>query len=104
MCVSDIPHPEIRITKHKVIQQNWVIRVPNFVKVETKPFHPDTYVGPEEDELLPGDSAREKSNTIKLKVENMLRWRWKKDANGQDVSTCFDNCHGLPIDCLYVYR
>ncbi|KAF9563955.1 Leo1-domain-containing protein [Agrocybe pediades] len=65
---------------------NWVIRMPNYVKVDTKPFHPDTYIGPEheDEELAQGDSVREKSMSIKLKVENTLRWRWAKDANGQD--------------------
>ncbi|KDR80568.1 hypothetical protein GALMADRAFT_240881 [Galerina marginata CBS 339.88] len=64
---------------------NWVFRVPNYVKVDTKPFHPDTYIGPEHDEEeFQGDSGREKTMTIKLKVENMIRWRWTKDANGQD--------------------
>jgi RNA polymerase-associated protein LEO1 len=54
--------------------------------VDTKPFHPDTYIGPEqEDEDLQGDNIREKSMTIKLRVENTLRWRWTKDENGQDV-------------------
>ncbi|KAF8202193.1 Leo1-like protein-domain-containing protein [Pholiota molesta] len=50
---------------------NWVIRVPNYVKVDSKPFHPDTYVGPEheEEELGHGDSGRETSMSIKLKVE-----------------------------------
>jgi len=62
--------------------------MPNYVKVDTKPFHPDTYIGPEQEdeELAQGDSVREKSMSIKLKVENTLRWRWGKDANGQDVS------------------
>ncbi|KIM44531.1 hypothetical protein M413DRAFT_442496 [Hebeloma cylindrosporum] len=65
---------------------NWVIRTPNYVKVDTKPFHPETYLGPEheEDELLQ-DGTRERSMTIKLKVENTLRWRWTKNAHGQDV-------------------
>ncbi|KAF8909343.1 Leo1-like protein-domain-containing protein [Gymnopilus junonius] len=65
---------------------NWVFRVPNYVKVDSKPFHPDTYMGPEhdEEELLQGDSGRERTMTIKLKVENTLRWRWTKDENGQD--------------------
>ncbi|KAF9480525.1 hypothetical protein BDN70DRAFT_856724 [Pholiota conissans] len=66
---------------------NWVIRVPNYVKVDSKPFHPDTYVGPEQEdeELGHGDSGRETTMSIKLKVENTLRWRWTKDAYGQDV-------------------
>jgi RNA polymerase-associated protein LEO1 len=62
--------------------------MPNFVKVDSKPFHPDTYVGPEhdDDELQQGENVREKSMTIKLKVENTLRWRWIKDELGNDVS------------------
>ncbi|RDX48255.1 hypothetical protein OH76DRAFT_1484159 [Lentinus brumalis] len=64
----------------------WVIRMPNFIKVDSKPFHPDTYVGPEhedEDSHHP-ESVREKSMSIKLKVENTVRWRWTRDEFGQD--------------------
>ena len=61
--------------------------MPNFVKMDTKPFHPDTYLGPEEEESMQAESVREKSMTIKLKVENTVRWRWIKDTNGCDV--CF---------------
>ncbi|KJA28157.1 hypothetical protein HYPSUDRAFT_74565 [Hypholoma sublateritium FD-334 SS-4] len=66
---------------------NWVIRMPNYVKVDSKPFHPDSYIGPEhdDDEGL-HDAGRETSMTIKLKVENTLRWRWAKDALGQDLT------------------
>ncbi|KAI6149762.1 Leo1-like protein-domain-containing protein [Pisolithus tinctorius] len=66
--------------------QYWVIRMPNFVKVDSKPFHPDTYVGPEQedDEISQNESVREKSMTIKLKVENTVRWRWIKDEFDQD--------------------
>lgn len=72
--------------------------MPNFVKLDSKPFHPDTYVGPEhDDEDAPTESLREKSMSIKLKVENTVRWRWLKDANGQDVSsliTSYSHCFG----------
>lgn len=62
--------------------------MPNFIKVDSKPFHPDTYVGPEheEEDSHQPESLREKSMSIKLKVENTVRWRWVKDAHGQDVS------------------
>lgn len=67
--------------------QHWVIRMPNFVKLDSKPFHPDTYAGPEEDDdAQQAESLREKSMSIKLKVENTVRWRWAKDESGQDVS------------------
>ncbi|KAI0084462.1 Leo1-like protein-domain-containing protein [Irpex rosettiformis] len=64
----------------------WVIRMPNFVKVDSKPFHPETYIGPEQedDDAQPGETLREKSMSIKLKVENTVRWRWTKDENGRD--------------------
>jgi RNA polymerase-associated protein LEO1 len=67
--------------------------MPNFVKVDSKPFHPDTYIGPEQDdeETQHIDSTRERSMTIKLKVENMVRWRWTKDQNGVDVCTFFSS-------------
>jgi RNA polymerase-associated protein LEO1 len=62
--------------------------MPNFVNVDSKPYHPDTYLGPEHDdeESQQADSIREKSMTIKLKVENTVRWRWVKDEHGQDVN------------------
>lgn len=58
--------------------------------MDSKPFHPDTYVGPEQDEddPHPNESIREKSMSIKLKVENTVRWKWIKDEFGQDVSPC----------------
>ncbi|KAF9807928.1 hypothetical protein IEO21_08002 [Rhodonia placenta] len=64
----------------------WVIRMPNFVKVDSKPFHPDTYLGPEQedDEVSQAETIREKSMSIKLKVENTVRWRWVKGKDGQD--------------------
>ncbi|KAI0343082.1 Leo1-domain-containing protein [Trametopsis cervina] len=77
--IPNIPVP--RSTDGKL----WVIRMPNFVKVDSKPFHPDTYIGPEEDDdVQPGESLREKSMSIKLKVENTVRWRWTKDEDGRD--------------------
>ncbi|KAH9479487.1 RNA polymerase-associated protein LEO1 [Psilocybe cubensis] len=80
---AEVSFPNLPVPKSSD-GHNWVIRMPNFVKVDTKPFHPDTYVGPDEEEALVGAAAREKANTIKLKVGNMLRWRWTKDATGED--------------------
>ena len=62
--------------------------MPNFVKVDSKPFHPDTYVGPdqEDEELAGAENSRESSMSIKLKVENTLRWRWVRDEDGNYVS------------------
>ena len=60
--------------------------MPNFVKLDSKPFHPDTYVGPDQDEeTAPGQTTKEKSMSVKLEVENTLRWRWVKDEPGKSV-------------------
>ena len=64
------------------------------MSIDSKPFHPDTYVGAENEEDDHANSkVREKSKmAMKLKVENTLRWRWTKDEYGQDVSaspSCF---------------
>ncbi|KIK61591.1 hypothetical protein GYMLUDRAFT_58662 [Collybiopsis luxurians FD-317 M1] len=67
--------------------QNWVIRLPNFVKMDSKPFHPDTYIGPEHEEddaVQQAETLREKSMTIKLKLENTIRWKWIKDEFSGD--------------------
>ncbi|KAJ3893333.1 Leo1-like protein-domain-containing protein [Lentinula edodes] len=68
-------------------QDNWVIRLPNFVRMDSKPFHTDTYVGPEQEEddaIQQAETLREKSMSIKLKVENTMRWKWVKDEYGGD--------------------
>ncbi|KAF8587388.1 Leo1-domain-containing protein [Ramaria rubella] len=62
--------------------------MPNFVKLDSKPFHPDTYVGPEQDDddttQQQMDALRERSESIKLEVENTVRWRWVKGVDGED--------------------
>jgi RNA polymerase-associated protein LEO1 len=75
--------------------------MPNFVKVDSKPFHPDTYLGPEQDEedSQHATNIPEKSMTIKLKVENTVRWRWIKDENGRDVSYN----HGVTSSILMIF-
>lgn len=59
--------------------------MPNFVKVDSKPFHPDTYVGPEQEDDFSG-GTHERDMGIKLRVENTVRWRWTKDKDDQEVS------------------
>lgn len=86
--------------------------MPNFIKVDSKPFHSDTYVGPEQedDDANPSESMREKSMSIKLKVENTVRWRWLKDKSGNDVSPRLCSQHSrtplpsvlFPMETLYL--
>ncbi len=55
------------------------IKLPNFLSVEARPFDPETY----EDENPKGDALDEEGKTrVRLKVENTLRWRYEKDADG----------------------
>lgn len=60
----------------------WILRLPNFIKLESNPFDQDTYQGPgiDEDSTL---NNREKSMGIKLEVENTIRWRWVKGPDGR---------------------
>ncbi|KAF9005973.1 Leo1-like protein-domain-containing protein [Cyathus striatus] len=83
---ANVTFPNIPVPKSSDANL-WVIRMLNFMKVDSKPFHPDTYMGPEheDEEGQQAESLREKSMTIKLKVENTVRWRWIKNAAGQDV-------------------
>lgn len=39
-----------------------------------------------DEELMHTSASRERSESIKLRVENTMRWRWAKDKNGKDVS------------------
>ncbi|KAH9975921.1 Leo1-like protein-domain-containing protein [Lactifluus volemus] len=75
--IPNIPLPRSSDGHH------WVIRMPNFVKVDSKPFHPDSYIGPEHEEDFSG-GAHERDMDIKLRVENTVRWRWIKGKEGQD--------------------
>ena len=80
--------------------------MPNFVKFDSQPFHPDTYRGPEADldEAEQAESLRERSMSIKLEVENTIRWRWAVDEAGKKVRAFYSNvqrflqlmCHPVP--------
>lgn len=56
--------------------------------VDSKPFDPDYYYGPEhyEEDTQQSHMNREKSMSIKLKVENSIRWRWVRDGSSEPVS------------------
>lgn len=65
--------------------------MPNFLKLDTKPFHQDTYEGPQED--YEGEERRE--SAIMLDVTNTIRWRWAQGENGEMVGT-MPSLHTLP--------
>ena len=69
--------------------QHWVIRMPNFVKIDPVPFTPESYRGPETylGEAEQAETLRERSMSIKLEVENTIRWRWINGEDGEKASS-----------------
>lgn len=65
----------------------WHARLPNFLALETKPFDKATWVPPteaeEEDSQTAGEEGEKKAP---VPDENVIRWRWGKDAQGKPVS------------------
>lgn len=78
---SVCPHTIFGNSSGLIIAQNWVFRLPNFMKLDTRPFDPVHYAGPENEEEAEqnGSINRERSMSIKLQVENTIRWRWVLD-------------------------
>ncbi|TFL05415.1 Leo1-like protein-domain-containing protein [Pterulicium gracile] len=79
---AEVAFPNIPVP-HSSDGNNWVIRMPNYVHVEPKPFEADYYYGPEQYEDFGGPGSqlsREKSAAVKLRVDNTLRWRWQSNA------------------------
>ncbi|EIN06136.1 hypothetical protein PUNSTDRAFT_106334 [Punctularia strigosozonata HHB-11173 SS5] len=80
---ADVQIPNVPAPRSSDGQQ-WVLRIPSYVRIDSKPFHPDTYYGPEDEDSEQASLMREKSMSIRLAVENTVRWRWTKDKNGVD--------------------
>ncbi|VDO12438.1 unnamed protein product [Rodentolepis nana] len=58
----------------------YLLKMPNFLSVETRPFDPVYYEGEmDEDEVL----DEEGRTRLKLKVENTIRWRTVKNDKGE---------------------
>lgn len=63
------------------------VKLPNFLSVETRPYDVATY----EEEIDEDDVLDEEGRArLKLKVENAIRWRKIKDADGNDVLDEFE--------------
>ncbi|CUA77130.1 RNA polymerase-associated protein LEO1 [Pongo abelii] [Rhizoctonia solani] len=59
--------------------QYWMMRMPNFLKLDTKPFHTETYEGPQDEY----EGEERKESAIMLDVTNTIRWRWIQGENGE---------------------
>ncbi|KAH9282648.1 RNA polymerase-associated protein LEO1 [Echinococcus granulosus] len=63
-------------------REMYLVKMPNFLSVETRPFDPAFYEGElDEDEVL----DEEGRTRLKLKVENTIRWRLGKNANNEVI-------------------
>ncbi|CAP26298.2 Protein CBG06074 [Caenorhabditis briggsae] len=61
----------------------YYVRMPNFLSVATHPFDPQHYEEDEDDDQAKMDE--EGRTRLKLRVENTLRWRIRKDENGEEI-------------------
>ncbi|GAB1518514.1 Paf1 complex component [Rhizoctonia solani] len=59
--------------------QYWMMRLPSFLKLDTKPFHTETYEGPQDE--YEGEDKKE--SAIMLDVTNTIRWRWIHGEDGE---------------------
>ncbi|CAL8404012.1 unnamed protein product [Boreogadus saida] len=60
----------------------YFVKLPNFLSVEPRPFDPQYYEDEFEDEEMLDEEGRTR---LKLKVENTIRWRVKRDEEGNEI-------------------
>ncbi|XP_014408910.2 RNA polymerase-associated protein LEO1-like isoform X1 [Camelus ferus] len=60
----------------------YFVKLPRFLSIEPKPFDPQYYEDEFEDEKMLDEEDRTR---IKLKVENTLRWRIRRDKEGNKI-------------------
>ncbi|XP_075386663.1 RNA polymerase-associated protein LEO1 isoform X2 [Tenrec ecaudatus] len=60
----------------------YFVKLPNFLSVEPRPFDPQYYEDEFEDEEMLDEEGRTR---LKLKVENTIRWRIRRDEEGNEL-------------------
>ncbi|KAM5235540.1 RNA polymerase-associated protein LEO1 [Ctenodactylus gundi] len=60
----------------------YFVKLPNFLSVEPRPFDPQYYEDEFEDEEMLDEEGRTR---LKLKVENTIRWRIRRDEEGGEI-------------------
>ncbi|KAG2470833.1 LEO1 protein, partial [Polypterus senegalus] len=60
----------------------YFVKLPNFLSVEPRPFDPQYYEDEFEDEEMLDEEGRTR---LKLKVENTIRWRMRRDEDGSEI-------------------
>jgi len=83
-----------------------LLRLPNYVKYEPRPFDPDSYVDVKPEDDKSQEVAADRSLSTQMEISNTLRWRWVQRPDGNYVSNMvspFDFSHhskrpGSPIE------
>ena len=76
---SELP-VEMPLTDINLGEKLNLVKLPNFLSIDTRPFDPETYEDEiEDDNEITDDEGRSR---LKLKVENTIRWRHALDDNG----------------------
>ncbi|NXX71942.1 LEO1 protein, partial [Spizella passerina] len=60
----------------------YFVKLPNFLSVEPRPFDPQYYEDEFEDEEMLDEEGRTR---LKLKLENTIRWRMRRDEEGNEI-------------------
>ncbi|XP_067275788.1 RNA polymerase-associated protein LEO1 [Pseudorasbora parva] len=82
------PAPETRIeveipkVSTDLGSELYFVKLPNFLSVEPRPFDPQYYEDEFEDEEMLDEEGRTR---LKLKVENTIRWRSRRDEEGIEI-------------------
>uniref|UniRef100_A0A5S6R572 RNA polymerase-associated protein LEO1 n=1 Tax=Trichuris muris TaxID=70415 RepID=A0A5S6R572_TRIMR len=73
---------QVPVLEDHLGEENYFIKLPNFVSIEPQPFDPETFeMEPEEDQVMDEEGRKR----VKLKVENTIRWRKTIDDKGNVV-------------------
>uniref|UniRef100_A0A1I8GF13 DUF3421 domain-containing protein n=1 Tax=Macrostomum lignano TaxID=282301 RepID=A0A1I8GF13_9PLAT len=76
----NVDFPLIRADLGKEI---YFVKMPNFLTVDTRPFDPATYEDALDEEDVVDEEGRHR---LRLRVENTIRWRVAKDAEGRELT------------------
>ncbi|KAI5936647.1 RNA polymerase-associated protein LEO1 [Manis javanica] len=72
---------EIPSVNYDLGSEMYLVKLPRFLSVEPKPFEPQYYEDEFEDKVL----DEEDKTRLKLKVENTIRWRIRRDEEGNKI-------------------
>eukprot|EP00040_Diaphanoeca_grandis_P022357 m.119879 g.119879 ORF g.119879 m.119879 type:complete len:432 (+) comp28772_c0_seq1:148-1443(+) len=75
---------KISMTEYDLGDGLALVKMPNFLSIDERPFNPDTYteVGADSESVNRDELGRKR---VKLKAENTIRWRYAVDADGKNI-------------------